>query len=245
MTTWEIQWDLWSVDLSLSGEMQGQVGGSKTASIVADLSETTFETLYGEERWVWLGHPGGTGGSLLLLAAAPHCWGHPGGSLLPDFGDLCCSRIGGEVHSMVWDPTGERLAVIIRGQSCPVPSLCLVILLPAGKRDTGTRESLPAAVPSTGHPEAPGSQTAIAVFRTRNSPIFELLPWCAWVGFGVGLSSLQGGLGSLQSIWGGFGAHCSRFGIGLGSLNPINPQDVMGNSSSSVLLLQSQSLLHP
>ncbi|XP_009327552.1 PREDICTED: aladin [Pygoscelis adeliae] len=55
------------------GEMQGQVGGSKTASIVADLSETTFETLYGEER------------------------------------------IGGEVHSMVWDPTGERLAAIIRG----------------------------------------------------------------------------------------------------------------------------------
>ncbi|KFZ59586.1 Aladin, partial [Podiceps cristatus] len=54
------------------GETQGQVGGSKTASIVADLSETTFETLYGEER------------------------------------------IGGEVHAMVWDPTGERLAVIIR-----------------------------------------------------------------------------------------------------------------------------------
>ncbi|KAM6307956.1 LOW QUALITY PROTEIN: aladin [Podargus strigoides] len=81
------------------GEMQGQVGGSKTASIVADLSETTFETLYGEER------------------------------------------IGGEVHSMAWDPTGERLAVIIRG-----------------------------------HQEAPGSQTVIAVFRTRNSPVFELLP---------------------------------------------------------------------
>lgn len=30
------------------------MGGSKTASIVADLSETTFETLYGEERWGWL-----------------------------------------------------------------------------------------------------------------------------------------------------------------------------------------------
>ncbi|XP_042652402.1 aladin isoform X3 [Tyto alba] len=59
------------------GETQGQVGGSKTASIVADLSETTFETLYGEER------------------------------------------IGGEVHSMVWDPTGQRLAVIIRGKRCP------------------------------------------------------------------------------------------------------------------------------
>nr|XP_026655038.1 aladin-like [Zonotrichia albicollis] len=63
------------------GEMQGQVGGSKTASIVADLSETTFETLYGEER------------------------------------------IGGEVHSMVWDPTGERLAVIIRGSLWPLPGL--------------------------------------------------------------------------------------------------------------------------
>uniref|UniRef100_A0A8C5JM89 Aladin WD repeat nucleoporin n=1 Tax=Junco hyemalis TaxID=40217 RepID=A0A8C5JM89_JUNHY len=85
------------------GEMQGQVGGSKTASIVADLSETTFETLYGEER------------------------------------------IGGEVHSMVWDPTGERLAVIIRG-----------------------------------HPECAGSQPAVAVFRTRNSPVFELLP-CGFV----------------------------------------------------------------
>ncbi|KYO44109.1 aladin isoform C [Alligator mississippiensis] len=82
------------------GEMQGQVGGPKTASIVADLSETTFETMYGEER------------------------------------------IGGEVHSMVWDPSGERLAVIIRGN--------------------------------------PGSRTVIAVFRTRNSPVFELLP-CGFV----------------------------------------------------------------
>ncbi|KAK2513275.1 Aaas [Columba livia] len=81
------------------GEMQGQVGGSKTASVVADLSETTFETLYGEER------------------------------------------IGGEIHSMAWDPTGERLAVIVRGQR-----------------------------------DAPGSQTVVAVFRTRNSPVFELLP---------------------------------------------------------------------
>ncbi|XP_027765778.1 aladin [Empidonax traillii] len=86
------------------GEMQGQVGGSKTASIVADLSETTFETIYGDKR------------------------------------------IGGEVHSMVWDPTGERLAVIIRG-----------------------------------HPDSAGSQTEnIAVFRTRNSPVFELLP-CGFV----------------------------------------------------------------
>lgn len=38
---------------------------------------------------------------------------------------LCC-RVGGAVQSMVWDPTGERLAVIIRGQSCGAA------LLPAG-----------------------------------------------------------------------------------------------------------------
>ncbi|XP_075757717.1 aladin isoform X3 [Pelodiscus sinensis] len=82
-----------------SGELQGQVGGSKTASIVADLSETGFETLYGEER------------------------------------------IGGEVHSMAWDPSGERLAAVIRGS-----------------------------------PEAAESRTIVAVFRTRNSPVFELLP---------------------------------------------------------------------
>uniref|UniRef100_A0A8C7EF07 Aladin WD repeat nucleoporin n=1 Tax=Nothoprocta perdicaria TaxID=30464 RepID=A0A8C7EF07_NOTPE len=81
-----------------SGEYRGQVGGSKTASIVADLSETTFETLCGEER------------------------------------------IGGEVTAMAWDPSGERLAVIIRGKRPPV------------------------------------SSTVIAVFRTRNSPVFELLP---------------------------------------------------------------------
>ncbi|XP_054033301.1 aladin [Dryobates pubescens] len=81
------------------GEMQGQVGGSKTASIVADVSLTTFETPYGEER------------------------------------------VGGQVQAMVWDPTGQRLAAIIRGP-----------------------------------PGAAGSQATVAVFRTRNSPVLELLP---------------------------------------------------------------------
>uniref|UniRef100_A0A8C8ANM1 Uncharacterized protein n=1 Tax=Otus sunia TaxID=257818 RepID=A0A8C8ANM1_9STRI len=106
-------WDS-STLLFVSGEMQGQVGGSKTASIVADLSETTFETLYGEER------------------------------------------VGGEVHSMAWDPTGERLA----------------------------------------GPKPRRGETVIAVFRTRNSPVFELLPWCVglvwgWCGVGVGLVGYQ------------------------------------------------------
>ncbi|XP_069087059.1 aladin isoform X1 [Pleurodeles waltl] len=85
------------------GTLQGQVGGSKAASIVADLSETIFET---------------NGGEL---------------------------RVGGEVHSMSWDPTGERLAVIIKG-----------------------------------NPKEEQSRAVIAVFRTRNSPVFELLP-CGFV----------------------------------------------------------------
>ena len=46
-------------------------------------------------------------------------------------------------------------------------------------------------LPPAGHPDAPGSQTVIAVFRTRNSPVFELLPWCVAVGFGVVLGWLN------------------------------------------------------
>ncbi|KAG2467938.1 AAAS protein, partial [Polypterus senegalus] len=80
------------------GEPLGQVGGSKMASVVADLSETTFNTLSGEVR------------------------------------------IGGEVQSLVWDPRGERLAVLIKGDP---------------DRDT---------------------RPIIAIFKTRNSPVFELLP---------------------------------------------------------------------
>ncbi|XP_064408544.1 aladin isoform X1 [Latimeria chalumnae] len=86
-----------------SGELQGHVGGSKTACIVADLSDATFEV--GDKE----------------------------------------VRIGGEVQSMAWDPSGERLAVLLKGA-----------------------------------PDIPESQTIIAVFKTRNSPIFELLP-CGFI----------------------------------------------------------------
>ncbi|XP_050604836.1 aladin isoform X2 [Macaca thibetana thibetana] len=55
------------------GEGKGRVGGAKSATIVADLSETTIQTPDGEER------------------------------------------LGGEAHSMVWDPSGERLAVLMKG----------------------------------------------------------------------------------------------------------------------------------
>ncbi|XP_040325270.1 aladin-like, partial [Herpailurus yagouaroundi] len=57
------------------GEGKGRVGGAKSATIVADLSETTVQTPDGEER------------------------------------------LGGEAHSMVWDPSGERLAVLMKGKS--------------------------------------------------------------------------------------------------------------------------------
>ncbi|XP_068123296.1 aladin isoform X2 [Hyperolius riggenbachi] len=81
------------------GELQGYVGGSRNATVVADVSETTFDTEMGEVR------------------------------------------IGGEIQSMVWDPSGERLAVLLKENA-----------------DDGT------------------SVSAIAVYRTKNSPIFELLP---------------------------------------------------------------------
>lgn len=29
---------------------------------------------------------------------------------------LPCYRLGGEAHSMVWDPSGERLAVLMKGK---------------------------------------------------------------------------------------------------------------------------------
>ncbi|KAJ8257963.1 hypothetical protein GJAV_G00191640 [Gymnothorax javanicus] len=54
-------------------------------------------------------------------------------------------RIGGEIQCLVWDPRGERLAVLMKGDP-----------------DTLT------------HP------AGIAVFKTRSSPVFELLP-CGFV----------------------------------------------------------------
>ncbi|KAI2661045.1 Aladin [Labeo rohita] len=101
----------WSPDggcllLSIQGErviyaltFSDLTGGPKAATVVADLSETTF----------------------------------PG----PD-GDL---TVGGEVCSLSWDPRGERLAVLLKGDSQAVS-----------------------------HP------SVIAVFKTRSSPVFELLP---------------------------------------------------------------------
>ncbi|KAF7695145.1 hypothetical protein HF521_006868 [Silurus meridionalis] len=53
--------------------------------------------------------------------------------------------IGGEVQSLAWDPTGERLAVLLKGNT-----------------------------------ESVNHSAIIAVFKTRSSPIFELLP-CGFV----------------------------------------------------------------
>lgn len=79
-------------------DMLGGHSGSNVASVVADLSETTFTN--------------------------------------PD-GDVV---VGGEVQCLAWDPRGERLAVLLKGDP----------------------------------------QATIAVFKTRVSPIFELLP-CGFV----------------------------------------------------------------
>ncbi|XP_076768268.1 aladin isoform X2 [Arvicanthis niloticus] len=81
------------------GTEKGHVGGAKSATIVADLSETTIQTPDGEER------------------------------------------LGGEAHTMVWDPSGERLAVLMKG-----------------------------------NPRVQDGNPVILLFRTRNSPVFELLP---------------------------------------------------------------------
>ncbi|CAL9703323.1 unnamed protein product [Knipowitschia caucasica] len=79
------------------------VSGPIAATVVADLSETTFNT---------------------------------------QDGDLI---VGGEIQCLAWDPKGERLAVLL-----------------------------------TGDPEAADRPAMIAVFKTRTSPVFELLP-CGFV----------------------------------------------------------------
>lgn len=106
----------WSPDgsrllFSVQGEMviyaltfTDSPGGPKAAAVVADLSETTFDS--------------------------------PNGDI----------TIGGEVQSLAWDPRGERLAVLLK----------------AGNTNTEGRPAV------------------IAVFRTRSSPVFELLP-CGFV----------------------------------------------------------------
>ncbi|XP_004546291.1 aladin isoform X2 [Maylandia zebra] len=81
----------------------GTSKGPHAAVVVADLSETTFNT--------------------------------------PD-GDIV---VGGEIQSLAWDPRGERLAVLLKGD-----------------------------------PRAADRSPIIAVFKTRVSPIFELLP-CGFV----------------------------------------------------------------
>ncbi|XP_028930032.1 aladin [Ornithorhynchus anatinus] len=86
-----------------TGEARGQVGGSETATIVADLSETAVWTGAREER------------------------------------------LGGEVLSVVWDPSGERLAVLVKGT-----------------------------------PAVQDGRPLILLFRTRNTPVFELLP-CGFI----------------------------------------------------------------
>lgn len=86
-------------------------------------------------------------------------------------------RVGGEIQSLSWDPTGERLAVLLKGLSPfssihptnPI-SVTLVLFLVLI-----TRFCIWSFI--TGDPQAADRPAIIAVFKTRSNPIFELLPW--------------------------------------------------------------------
>ncbi|XP_072305272.1 aladin [Eucyclogobius newberryi] len=80
------------------------ISGPQEATVVADLSETTFDTQDGDTY-----------------------------------------NVGGEIQCLAWDPKGERLAVLLQGD-----------------------------------PQTAERPAMIAVFKTRTSPIFELLP-CGFV----------------------------------------------------------------
>ncbi|XP_075055280.1 aladin [Mixophyes fleayi] len=95
---------IYSLSFSFSdGETQACVGGSQSATVVADVSLIVYKR---EEEDV---------------------------------------SVGGEIQSMAWDPSGERLAVLLRENVDVI-----------------------------------GSESVIAVYRTKNSPIFELLP-CGFI----------------------------------------------------------------
>lgn len=87
---------------------------------------------------------------------------------------------------MVWDPSGERLAVLMKGKRWggrtvlrpwppyhSVHALAAVLCPFPGIRPLGYF-----LYPSlTGNPRVQDGKPVILLFRTRNSPVFELLPW--------------------------------------------------------------------
>lgn len=90
---------------------------------------------------------------------------------------LLYSSVGGEIQSLAWDPTGERLAVILKGLAFTLFNL----INPINKFVVFLLEVViyqhPAYFFLSGDPKAAERPAIIAVFKTRASPIFELLPW--------------------------------------------------------------------
>lgn len=83
------------------------------------------------------------------------------------------TSVGGEIQSLAWDPTGERLAVLLKGLFHPdEPNQYCYIFIPGFNNSP----FLPAL---SGDPHATDRPAIIAVFKTRSRPIFELLPWFA------------------------------------------------------------------
>ncbi|XP_023669191.1 aladin [Paramormyrops kingsleyae] len=91
----------------------------------------TFSSVPGEPQ----GQTGGPKAAVIVADLSETTFSTPEGEI----------RLGGEVQSMAWDPQGERLAVLLKGD-----------------------------------PETLDHPPMIAVFKTRTSPIFELLP-CGFV----------------------------------------------------------------
>lgn len=89
------------------------------------------------------------------------------------------ASVGGEIQSLAWDPTGERLAVILKGLSH------FSSVHPGEPRNyyigaifsISFNNSSPSYLFPSGDPQAANRPAIIAVFKTRTNPIFELLPW--------------------------------------------------------------------
>lgn len=83
------------------------------------------------------------------------------------------TSVGGEIQSLAWDPTGERLAVLLKGLFHPDQPKQYCYIFSPGLSNSSFLSAL------SGDPHATDRPAIIAVFKTRSRPIFELLPWFA------------------------------------------------------------------
>lgn len=87
------------------------------------------------------------------------------------------ASVGGEIQSLAWDPRGERLAVLLKG----ITSLLFTLMDCGLCRHLSLSNSSQPYFVLSGDPRAADRSPVIAVFKTRVSPIFELLPWFVYL----------------------------------------------------------------